>query len=259
MIMSGNISSGQPATGNNMGKPLMLFAGVCVVASAMVTMEIERRWALEENGMSADLQKQATQLAEASAKSARLSNVVTKMAAPSSLTPEQFRELIRLRNEVGQLHKLSEEASALEATNVVLRDRAMSEQTLAAAKALPNYWPKTQLAFAGFADPESAVKSLLTAMRDNDLKALTNCFDPAAGPNLAAAMERGDVDHATKEAMITGAMSEFLAGCEGFHVDNDSMTGPGEATITLSMDGEGRMQTFVLRKFGDEWKLANGF
>jgi len=76
------------------------------------------------------------------------------------LPADQFRDLLKLRGEIGQL-RLAEQQQ-LQKTNA----QSESQKQLAEAQAAPNYWPKERLAFAGYASPESALKSMLWAIRE---------------------------------------------------------------------------------------------
>jgi hypothetical protein len=185
---------------------------------------------------------------------------VAHVTTSKPLSQEQLRELLRLRNEVGQLRELQGQKAQLEATHARLREMEMkSQEALARARALPNYWPKDQLAFAGYAEPESAVRSLLAALKNGDLKAMLDCFPPAIVTEMEASMKKGlGDDPAASSAAFQTMMDGFMAGADGFHIIDQTMTDSNEATIHLSFDGEGRAQKMVLRQIGNEWKFSGG-
>jgi hypothetical protein len=240
-----------------MSKRTLIIVGILVVASVGATMAIERRAANRQRAQAEALEEQAAQIAQAAAEDERLTNLVAKVAASQSLSPEQLTDLLRLRNEVRQLHKLEGQKAQLEASNAQLRELdKKSRDALASAQALPNYWPREQLAFAGYAAPESTVKSMLAAMKNGDLKALKDCFDPSNAPPFDAEPKDG-VDRAVREAEVTAMLGEFVRAAEGFHIIDQTATGSNEMTINLSVDGAGRVEKMVLRKFGNDWKLVN--
>src|SRR5215471_8361212 len=125
-----------------------IFIGIVVIAvaaAATVSLAIRRstRTALQERCQSA--QQQADQIARLSADNERLSNLVAQLKSSRSLSKEQLTELLKLRNEAGQLRGTATEKEPLQAANARLRAAAVkTDEQLAQAKAAPNYWPKDQ-------------------------------------------------------------------------------------------------------------------
>jgi hypothetical protein len=242
-----------------MSKLTWIVVGLSIAASVVITAAIERRWANRQAAQTEALSEQAAQIAQATAENARLSHVVAQVTASKPLLPEQLRDLLRLRNEVGQLRQLEGHKAQIEATNERLREMdEKSQEALTRARALPNYWPKDQLAFAGYGDPASAVRSMLAAMKNGDVNALEDCFEPAIAAQLEADRKRDGGDPAARDAEIKTMWSDFLATADGFHIIDQTMTDSNEVTLNLSFDGEGRAQKMVLRKIGNEWKFAGG-
>ncbi len=243
-----------------MSKLNLIIVGLSVAASVVMTAAIERRWGNRQAAQTEALKEQAAQMAQATGEKARLSNLMAQVSTSKPISQEQLRDLLRLRNEVGQLRELQGQKAQLEATNARLREMEMrSQEVLARARALPNYWPKDQLAFAGYAEPEAAVRSLLAAQKNGDLKAMLDCFPPAIVTEMEASMKKdfGDDPGAWPAAFKT-MMDGFMAGADGFHIIDQTVTGSNEVTINLSFDGEGRAQKMLLRKMGNEWKFAGG-
>ena len=241
--------------------PRFTIISVCllIAASVAVTVSIERRTNQRRLAQTELLNQQAAQIAQLSADNARLSNVVVQTAPAPGLSAPDLAELLQLRNEAGQLRKLAGEKARLEATNAALRDLAeKSKQTLARVRTLPNYWPKDQLAYAGYADPPATVKSLLAAMKNADLEALKNCFDPAIAPRLDAELNQEGADPAQRRAEIKTMMTDFLSQADGFHIIDQTVTASNQVAINLSFDGAGRTEQLSLRKIGDTWKISDG-
>jgi len=242
-----------------MSKLTWIIVGLSAAAGIVMTAEIERWSSHQQRTQSVALKVQAAQITP-SAENARLTNLVAQVKTSQPLSMEQLRELMRLRNEAGQLRKLEAEKALLEATNARLREMDLkSQEALARARASPNYWPKDQLAFAGYAEPEAALRSLLAAMKNGDLNAMLDCFPQAIVAEMEALMKEnlGD-DPAARPAAFKTMMDGFMAGADGFHIVDQTMTDSNEVTINLSFDGEGRVQKMVLRKTGNEWKYAGG-
>jgi len=242
-----------------MSKLPLIIVGLAVAASVALTMAVERRSANRQTAQAEALREQAAQFSQAAAENARLSNLVARVKTSESLSTDQLRDLLRLRNEAGQLYRLADQKAALEATNAQLHElEKRSKETLDRARASPNYWPKDQLAFAGYADPESTVRSMLTAMKNGDFNAMKGCFPAAAAADLDAELKKDGGDPAAKETEIANSWSDFIGLADGFHIVDQTVTDSNHVTINLSFDGQGRVQKIVLGKIGSEWKLDGG-
>jgi hypothetical protein len=205
--------------------------------------------------------QQTEQLAQLSAEYERLSHQVARAKGPQSLQPDQLRELLRLRGQIGMLRQAGKEMVQLQATNEQLRAAmAVLEKQLAEVRAVPNFWAKEQLTFAGYAEPEAALKTLLWAMNRGDVKSYVACW--VSGPEgrtlfdrpyEQALREKAEADMAAGGKMLADGLSPSI----GFHILNKRVMSPDEVILNLSFDGEGRTRRFVVKKLGSEWKLAD--
>jgi multidrug efflux pump subunit AcrA (membrane-fusion protein) len=200
---------------------------------------------------------QAEQIAGLSAENERLSNQVAKAKAAQSLTPEELSELLRLRGQVGRLRQTDKEEAQLEATNAQLRAaRAAWEKQVAEAQAAPNFWAKEQLAFAGYADPEATLKTVLWAMNTGDVKSYLAGW--ASGDNINVLFE-GELRTQDESELAAGrkSLAETLSPSIGFHILDKKVASPDQVILNLSFDGEGKARRFVVQKTGDEWRLTD--
>jgi hypothetical protein len=211
-------------------------------------------WVIEQSAQSGlaqkneSLRQEADQLARLAAENERLSNLLKQGKSPASLSEAEFHELLRLRNQVGQLDRTKREADELRAANQQL------VVGLANTGTNQGYWTGEQLAFAGFADPESAMKSTLAAWISGDPGAfLTSCV-----PAERAALEKERA--ATSEAEFA-ARSKCLAGLygpatQGVRVLGKKTLSQDEAVLDLYFEGDEKSREFQLRRFGDEWRVT---
>ena len=201
--------------------------------------------------------ERSAQIARLSAENERLSNQVARGNSPQPLAPEELGELLRLRGQIGLLRQAGKEQAQLEATNAQLRVAlAASEKQLAEARAAPNFWAKDQLSFAGYADPEAAVKTLLWAMRNGDIKSYLASW--ASGENVNVMFE-GQLGQATDAEIAAGSklLTETLDPSVGFHILDKTVKSPDQVILNLSFVGEGRARNFVVQRTGNEWKVAD--
>jgi hypothetical protein len=156
--------------------------------------------------------------------------------------------LLRLRNQVGQLDRTRREADELRAANQQL------VVGLANSGTNQGYWTGEQLAFAGFADPESAMKSTLAAWISGDPGAFVTSCVPAA----RAALEK--VREASSEAEFA-ARTKVLASLyrpatEGVRILGKKTISEDEAVLDLYFEGDGKSREFLLKRIEDEWKVT---
>ena len=229
---------------------------VAVAASVTVCLAIQHGARTRLREQNEAMRQRAEQLTELSAENESLSNLILQVQNSGTLSKEQLTELLRLRSEVAQLRENGPVAAQLQETNARLRAiEAKAQKQLAEAQAAPNYWPKEQLAYAGYADPASCMKSMLTAMRDGDLGSWRQSCTPEAVAQLEKEWKAHGISGAAQEAEIKAMADMLIAPSSGFHILDQKMTSPDEAVVNLSFDGEGAERKFVLRRVGDEWKI----
>jgi cell division protein FtsB len=200
---------------------------------------------------------QAEQIAGLSAENERLSNQVAWARAAQSLAPDELSELLRLRGQVGQLRRTDKEEAQLQATNAQLRAaQAAWEKQVAEAQAAPNFWAKDQLAFAGYAEPEATLKTVLWAMNTGDVKSYLAGW--ASGDNVNVLFE-GELRDKAETELASGrkSLAETLGPSIGFHILDKKVKSPDQVILNLSFDGEGKARKFVVQKTGSEWKLTD--
>src|SRR5438445_10174822 len=137
-----------------MSRNRLTFCVVCaiVMASVAAALLIQRHARIQRREREALSQQQARQFAELSAQNKYLSNLVAQMQT-SSLSSDQFRELIKLRGEVSRLRHGASVVARLQAARQQLlaasrNSTSQSEPALPDPKPVLAYWPKVQLSAA---------------------------------------------------------------------------------------------------------------
>jgi hypothetical protein len=225
-------------------------------ASATICLAIQRHSHARLNKQNERMSQQSGQLIQMSDENEHLSNLISRVKSSQTLSKEQLTELLRLRNEVGQLRESGTFKAQLQETNAQLRAvEAKAEKQLAEAQSAPNYWPKDQLAYAGYSDPESSMKSLLAAMNSGDLASWRQSCTPEAIAQLESEWQQHGLSETQQKAQIKAMADMLMSSASGFHILDQKMIFPDEAMINLSFDGEGTARKFVLKKIGNEWKF----
>jgi hypothetical protein len=236
--------------------------GAVVIASAAGPLAV-RHWhqGKSRHRMEA-LRQQARQLAELAAENQRLSNLVAQTRS-AALSKEQFRELLRLRGEIGRLRQAASEVDTLRAASRPLPAGQTSPQEPPPALPPPDpqkvqaYWPKSQLAQVGYSDPAAALQTALWAMSWGDPEALAASATPEAKTNLTRELWFQHGPPAEELAASTRLIAESLGPTTGFYVVGQRSESQDEAELEVYFQGEGKTRPFTLKKIGEEWKFDN--
>src|SRR5262245_51977476 len=112
-----------------------LAAAVIIAAAVSVSLKIQRRTQTGLRERKASFEQHASHLAQLSIENERLSNIVVQLKSSQPLAGDQLRELLRLRNEAGQLAGVATETQQLQANNARLKGiEAKAKQQLAEAQ-----------------------------------------------------------------------------------------------------------------------------
>jgi len=235
-------------------------AVVAIVSVVVAIAVVQRRASLSAAERSAAMRENSERLVRLTAENEQLSNLVARVKSKENLSQEQARDLARLRGQIQPLREAAGQRKQLEATNAQLRVNVTeAEKRLAEAQALPNYWGKEQLEFAGYANPEAAMKSMLWAMHSLKTSDDLSAWRSSCTPEAQAGMEKEAKKHGRSEAEILAQMKGMcdmlMAGSSGFHIVNQTELAPDKVAVDLSFDGEDKVRKFILKKIGDEWKF----
>jgi hypothetical protein len=262
--------------------------GAIVIASVAAPLLIQHHARVQWREREAGLRQQAEQFAELWAENKRLSNLVAQTRS-SSLSIDQFSELMKLRGEIGQMRLDASEAGRLQTANQQLH-AASTKTEPEAGPELPDpgtvvaYWPKAQLISAGYADPTSGLQTTLWAMSRNEPNALAasvtpetraelidralntalwslsrNDPDALAGRMAPETKYRGLMDHvspAERMAVQAKGAADSLGPSSGFYVVGQRLLSQDQAILDVYFEGETATRRFALKKIGDDWKVG---
>ena len=183
-------------------------------------------------------------------------NRLAKLNDKSEITKNNETELLRLRGEVGTLRQQTNELVRLLAENQRLRsDPASGKAQRPPNLAAGDLVPVESLSFAGYATPEAAFQSTLSADAKGDLKTLFEGFTP----------ERRDME----EKGITGKSESELAegkaervahfAAANVRIVNSRLLSDDEAelVIYLAAEKDRELTTMTMRRIAGEWKISS--
>ena len=238
--------------------------GAILVVSVAAPLLIQRHVRIQWRERTALLQQQAERFAELSAENKRLSDLVAQTRS-TSLSSDEFRELMKLRGQIGQLRQDGSELATHQAMHQHrLSPSESSEPTsvppLPDLQTVQAYWPKAELTFAGYANSLSALQTTLWAMTRNDPNALAASVTPETRSNL---VDRAFTDGspADRIAAQANSIADSLGPASGFYVVGQDLaariTGlnPDLHIFNVYFEKEGATRGFALKKIDDEWRL----
>ena len=242
-----------------MNKIVLRFSlvGAIVVASVAVPLLIQHHARIQWREQKALLRGQAERFAELSAENKRLSNLVAQNRN-SSLSNDEFMELLKLRGEIGQWRQKAREVARLQAKHQQLLVASESsepqpDQALPDPQTVLAYWPKAQLTSAGYAEPASALQTAFWTMNRNDPNALAASVTPEAKSDLESRYI-GDTP-ADKLADGTKWVADSLGPSSGFYVVGQEWKSQDHAILDVYFEKEGATRGFALKKIAGQWKL----
>jgi hypothetical protein len=237
----------------------LVLLGVLLAVGIAAPCQIRAQFRSKWSSKNAELQEQLATLAALSIENARLNRLAVE-ARQDSLSSEQFRELIRLRGEIGLLRQAVAEIDKLRASNERARSqlaKPIAPQPPPDSQKILASWPKSQLTRAGHSDPRSAVESMLCAMTRNDPTALAACVTPDAKSKLTREHWNKHGSAEQEIATATQKIADSLTPDSEFYVIDPESEQGDHATIKVYFEGENLTRKFILQKIEDEWKFAS--
>jgi RNA polymerase sigma factor (sigma-70 family) len=201
----------------------------------------------ENSSLRQKLQQQLDASVQLETDNAQLSKLVGQ-ATNKSLSDEQFRELLRLRGEVGQLRNQKSELEKLRTENSQIR--ATRDSNPALSDDGQRYFSKESWAFVGYAKPESTFQSVVWAMSKGDLKTML----ASVSPEEQVRMEK-EFAGKSEEEIVAGNATE-MEKIKGFRILKNEPISDDEVILTIFGDGKEETMKVRVKRIGNEWKLA---
>ena len=230
-----------------MSNKLNLLLGALLVAGGIVAV-LGHRATAKLRGDNLALREQAAPLAGVEAEHQHLTNALTH-ASDNSLPEHQLRELLKLRAEVSALRQQTNELAKVQVENHQLRSGANGLPARNPSQPPPVYLPRESWAFAGYADPDSALQSCLWVWSRGDPKAVMASFTPA---------HRASWGFKTDEE-IAAQIARNLSHETGFRILKRESVSDSEFRLTVSDPNAKQKVGFCYKRIGSEWKFDHEF
>jgi hypothetical protein len=228
-------------------RPISILTTVVIVAGTAglaiwVAVEHQARLTLSQEHQV--LQNRLDQMARLLARNDQQPNLVAGTPAPQPLPEDQFRELLRLRGELGVLRQQAREIQSVRDEN--------RQPRAANAVATEDYWPRDSWTFSGYSSPDKALQSSFWAANNGDLKTLA----ASATGDVQKLMEAQYGGKSDTEASIR-AMDD-VSGLKSVRILNREVQGDDTVVLTVSFESRTDTQTgkLVMKKIGNDWKIS---
>ena len=215
---------------------LKLAVGAIVIAGVGTTLVLERQAQANLRQDNQALRQKIEQSARLNAENQRLSGLIT------TATPREspLEELTRLRAETTTLRQQQAQRESTGARPTAQRSPAPGSDYLA----------KAAYANAGFADPDSALQTMMWAGATHDAKTILACFAPEAAKseNRTKAQQKECVE----------VVSRCTSHWSGYRILNRQSFGDDRMVTTISYqttDGGIVVGRIKQRRVGSDWKF----
>lgn len=216
---------------------------LALVASTTTFLFIRHRTLTELRNQNLSLCGQAEQLQELHAKNDRL-NAQTQSVALAKLSPEEFRELLRLRGEIGTLRNQLAEVTA---TSSLLNMDATRQGERAS-----NTW-----SYVGADTPEAALETLLWALNTTNFNQATGSLHLEVGGLTLAPRAQG-----LRDSVVDYVRNEmgrdWITNLQSLEVISAMPAENEDVRLRLwetTRDGNRYKVMADMRRVGNEWKF----
>ena len=228
-----------------MKKPRLGLIGLVLIGGAVVPWLIQRQSDIKTIS---SLQTQLDQLTQQRTGDESSSNQIAQAVSPQP--NDQSSELLRLRNEVGLLRRETNELVKLRAEN----RRLQSDQTAGKSERQPNLAagdsvPVESLTFAGYATPEAAFQSTLSAVAKGETKTFLEGFTPEGRQEEEKGITgKSESELAERAAHFATANIRILAS---------RLVSDDEAQLIIFLSADDHSTSIIMKKIGGEWKISS--
>jgi hypothetical protein len=234
-----------------MTKSKFLLIGLVILTGGIVSWTLQHHAATKLREMNDTFQRQTGELGRLREQNSRLSNLISLASKSNSSSLDELRELLRARNEVGQLRYKGRDINQLRSTNDSLLAALSNSQNIATN---PVRWSQDELADIGYADPESAIISTLWALNNEGPNPF---FSKLTDDEKAQLAREGNSE--TEIAARSKKMAELLnpASATGISLAGKKFTSADEAIVDLYYEGEGKTRQFAMKRVNGQWRLES--
>jgi RNA polymerase sigma factor (sigma-70 family) len=227
------------------------------LVSALIVAGVATPLVLQPHQSAARLREENNALrSQLQALAAQPTAAATPAGADQSLDNEQHRELLRLRGEVGQLRKQTNELDRLRNENRKLRASTAPLPNVPAAETATLDFPREAWEFVGYAEPAGAFQSMIWSLSNGRVPTALGSFTPDQREKMIA-KHKGE---SRSEEVIAAEMVRDMQYTKRFRVLEQEVIAEDEVQLRILVEGEKTPDTVIdrrarMRKIDGEWKF----
>jgi RNA polymerase sigma factor (sigma-70 family) len=229
-----------------------VLVATCMVSTYLVQQQAQGRL-LRENQA---LQEQISQKSQMAALAG-----VGALSQPEGSAPvagsddEKFRELLKLRGQVGVLRQQNKELEDFKKQSERAKNASVpaspSGSQSGQEQVKDDKYPKDSWTFAGYATPEAALQSASWAMANGDVDTFFSSMTPETQKQTAKELEGKSQNEVAK------ANRQEMEKITGYTILKKTFVSDDEVQLQIHADGEPGDPIMIIKKVGDEWKFAD--
>jgi RNA polymerase sigma factor (sigma-70 family) len=226
----------------------LVSAVVIAAVSTPIVMQYQAAGRLREENRALRSQLQTT--------ATPLSATAAPASADQAVDNEQYRELLRLRGEVSQLRRQTNELGNLRNENRKLRASAATPRNNPAAEAQTLDFPREAWSFVGYAEPASAFQSMIWSLSNGRVPTALGSFTPEQRTRMMA-KQNGENK---SEEFIAAEMVRDMQYTQRFRVLEQQAISDDEVQLRVLVNGEKTPETVIdrrarMKRIDGEWKF----
>jgi multidrug efflux pump subunit AcrA (membrane-fusion protein) len=169
------------------------------------------------------------------------------------------QDVLKLRGEVTQLRSGAKEVEKLRAENLQLKSvnqqlaatkPAATATTVTPAESAKDHFPREAWAFSGYATPEAALISAISAMKEGNPKTYLDSLAPDEQARMAKIWEN------KSEAELSTKHQQDVSAITGMRVVDRKTISPDEVQMSVYIQGVDRLEKVSMKLVNNEWKFG---
>jgi hypothetical protein len=236
-----------------MNRGTLILAALLAVAIGTAVVGWQKVGQLKGEVQSLQAQLQASQEQATAATEAKARETETREA---QLRKER-EDLLRLRGEVTQLRsgakdleKLRAENQQLKSANRQLTSAAAGHVAAPAPEATKDQFARESWAFSGYATPEAALISAISAMKEGNPKTYLESLSPEEQLRMAKIWEN------KSETELAAKHQQDVSAITGMRIMDRKVISPDEVQMSVYIQGVDRMEKVSMKQINNEWKFS---
>ena len=239
-----------------MNRTTLVLVGLLIAAVAAAVLAWREATQLRAEVQALQAQSQAAQQEAAStaeAKAQQNEAELERLRVENQDVLKLRREVTQLRLSAQELEKVRVENQQLKAANQQLQSAPKPAATTAApapVEPAKDQFAREAWTFSGYATPEAALISAISAMKDGNPKTYLDSLTPEEQARMAKVWEN------KSEAELAAKHQQDVSAITGMRVVDRKAISPDEVQMSVYIQGVDRLEKVSMKLIANEWKFG---